>query len=52
MYGRVLGSSSSYLSDEVLSMFADLGYENNDDVRAMIIEFQLDHGIIVDKEEE
>jgi hypothetical protein len=47
MYGRVLGASSNYLSDEVLNMFRELGYDNDgDDVRAMIMEFQKDHGII------
>jgi len=52
MYGRVLGSPSGYISEDILSMFDDLGYSSTEDVRAMITEFQKDHSIIQDEKDE
>lgn len=37
----------------MISAFTDLGYSlENNDVKAMIIQYQLDHGIIKDKNED
>jgi hypothetical protein len=51
MYGRVIGGSS-YLSEGIITMFSDLGYESEDNVRGMIIEFQKDHSIIKDEKDD
>lgn len=51
MYGRVLWGST-YLSEEVMTKFSDLGYESQDNVRSMIIEFQKDHDIIKDENDD
>lgn len=47
LFPSVKASGASGISSDVLSAFADLGYSvKNNDVKAMILEFQLDHKVI------
>lgn len=54
MYGKVSSNSlSTYLSPEILGMFGDLGYNpDTTDIRSMLIEFQINHAIIQNKNDE
>lgn len=53
-FKKVVSNAIGWISSDVIAAFADLGYTvgSNNDVKSMIVAFQLDYGVIASKDDE